>query len=401
MKHLLNALRTVAVLLVGVFILAGCGDDGTTTRTGTLSLALTDQPACGYDHVYVTIEKVRVHQSASADDADAGWHEIVLNPARGIDLLTLRNGELEELGETTLPAGQYTQMRLVLAENTTFPFANAVVPTGGPEVPLTTPSGAKTGLKANVNITVEPNQVARYIIDFDACSSVVKAGSSAQYLLKPVITVTRIIGDAGQRIVGYLDPATLGAATSVSAQSGGVVYKATVPDASGRFVLYPVPPGDYNLVIASTGRTTAVMRGVPVTLSTTYVGSDSARIRLGDSPTRNAAGIVTLNASMVNTGATVRVMQSLFGGPVIEVASRPVDADTGAFGFTLPLNAPVVTTYSLAPFAISFAPDSTDVTLTSAGQYTLEASIAGLPPQTADISVLSGDVRRDFYFTAP
>jgi hypothetical protein len=39
--------------------------------------------------------------------------------------------------------------------------------------------------------------------------------------------------------------------------------------------------------------------------------------------------------------------------------------------------------------------------LTSAGQYTLEASIAGLPPQTADVSVLSGDVRKDFYFTAP
>jgi len=399
MYRLLNALRTATVLLAAIGALGGCGN-GTTAGNGTLSLALTDNPACGYDHVYVTIEKVRVHQNASADDNAPGWHEIVVSPARRIDLLTLTNGKLEELGETSLPAGVYNQLQLVLAENTTAPFANAVVPTGGTELPLVTPSGTETGLKASVNILVQVNQVARYAIDFDACQSVVKAGSSAQYLLQPVIAVLPLLGESGQRIVGYIDPTTLGATTRVSAQSGGVVYKATVPDAAGRFELFPVAPSEtgYAVVITSTGRTTAVIRDVPVSTTTTTLGSSASPIALVASPTRVATGRVTLENDPFNTGAHVRVLQSLAGGPVIEVASMPVDADTGTFGFTLPLAPPLVTSYTLGVMPSSFAPDSEDPLLTSAGRYTLDVRILGLPTQTADISLLSGSAVRDFFF---
>ena len=78
---------------------------------------MTDAPSCGYDHIYITVEKVRVHTSATAEDG-GGWQEIVLSPARRIDLLDLTNGVLEELGSTPLPAGDYQQIRLVLANNT-------------------------------------------------------------------------------------------------------------------------------------------------------------------------------------------------------------------------------------------------------------------------------------------
>jgi len=44
--------------------------------TGTLRLALTDAPACGFDTVFITIEKVRVHKSGSAmEQILAGWEE--------------------------------------------------------------------------------------------------------------------------------------------------------------------------------------------------------------------------------------------------------------------------------------------------------------------------------------
>ena len=115
--------------LAAAVLLAACGGGGSDapgTGTGTLRLSLTDAPACGYDQVFVTVEKVRVHQSSSAADNDSGWSEVVLATPQRVDLLTLNNGTLMPLGQTELPAGSYTQMRLVLAPNTpATPLANA------------------------------------------------------------------------------------------------------------------------------------------------------------------------------------------------------------------------------------------------------------------------------------
>lgn len=403
-------------MLTGLSLLSGCGGgDGDSSPTGTLSLSITDQPACGYDNVFITVDEVRVHQSATAGDNDAGWHDIpIIDAPRRIDLLTLTNGVLEALGQTVLPAGKYTQMRLVLADNKVMPFANSVVLSDSRnEAELKTPSGQQSGVKMNVNITVEPDKVADFVLDFDACKSVVKAGSSGQYLLKPVVSVIPIVNEAGQRIVGYLDPATLGASTLVSAQimtqDGVVVVKSTPPAKGtefgfieGQFELYPVPPGTYDLVIASSGRATAVMTGVPVVATAyTHVSSESVPIALVASNTLDTTGTVRVNASPVSTGATVRALQTLYNGPTAEVASMPVDADTGAYGFSLPVDAPQITAYAANPASITFAPDSTDSALTAAGKYTLEASIEGLGAQTAPVNLSGVSVVTDFSFTSP
>lgn len=81
----------MASLLVA--LVAGCGS-GNGSGSGTLGVSLTDAPACGFDKVYVTVNKVRVHQSSSAPDTAVGWTDITLNPARKIDLLSLNNGAL-------------------------------------------------------------------------------------------------------------------------------------------------------------------------------------------------------------------------------------------------------------------------------------------------------------------
>ena len=81
-------------------------------------MSLSDAPACGFNAVNVTVVKVRVHQSSPASNNDAGWTDITLNPARKINLLNLTNGVLDNLGETPLAAGHYTQLRLVLDPNT-------------------------------------------------------------------------------------------------------------------------------------------------------------------------------------------------------------------------------------------------------------------------------------------
>jgi hypothetical protein len=322
MKPLSGILRGTALLLTSLALLAGCGGDSDTTATastGTLKLSITDAPACGYDNVFITVKEIRVHQSEDAVDGDEGWQTIpVIDAPRRIDLLELTNGVLEELGQTVLPAGKYTQMRLLLADNDDIPLANSIVLSDSKnEVPLKTPSGQQSGIKMNVDIMVEPNTVADFVIDFDACKSVVKAGASGLYLLKPVVSVIPVITAAGQRIVGYLDVATLGVDTLVSAQDGGVVVKSTVPAADGRFVLYPVVPGTYDVVIVSAAKATAVITGVPVTTTEfTYLGSVTARIPLAPSDTRDATGIVSLDGSVSDTGATVRALQTLHNGPL-------------------------------------------------------------------------------------
>src|SRR5688500_15387418 len=93
----------------------GCGGGGNDGGTGTLKVSLTDAPACGFDQVNVTVLKVRVHQSAGAGENDGGWIDLPLTPGpRKIDLTSLMNGVLEDLGQAALPAGHYTQLRLVL-----------------------------------------------------------------------------------------------------------------------------------------------------------------------------------------------------------------------------------------------------------------------------------------------
>lgn len=352
--------------LASAAVLAACGGGGAPSSSGTLRLALTDAPACGYDNVFVTIEKVRIHKSSTAAEGDVGWVDLALSPARRIDLLTLQNGALEELGQVPLETGRYTQMRLVLSANSSgTPLANAVRPSGGSETALDTPSGLQTGLKMNVNIDIAANQMVDAVIDFDACRSVVTAGRSGRYNLKPVLAVTpRLL--SGVR--GSVE-ASIATTASLSLQSAGEVVKATAPEAAtGVFRLAPVPPGTYDLVLTAPGRATAVVTAVTVTAETVTAISD-APLTLPTSPTGTLAGQVTLTPAAALIDASVRVQQSLLpGGPTVTVVERNVDADTGNYSFTLPTAAPQRAAFSSSGAALSFA-----AAASSAGGYQVSA----------------------------
>jgi hypothetical protein len=358
----------------------GGGGGGGIGGTGTMRIGLTDAPSCGYDEVNITIEKVRVHQSANAGDNDAGWSELVLNPSRRVDLLTLQNGVVESLGELPLTAGHYSQMRLVLAENNNAaPLANSVVPTGEGETALDTPSGQQSGLKINIDTVVNDGQVLDMILDFDACKSVVKAGNSGKYKLKPVIQAIPLLTTAGQGVVGYVDPTLTMGDTRVSVQFDGVPVKMTAPDGNGKFVLYPVPAGTYDLVISAPGRVTAVMTGVPTdTVDYTYVNSATVPIVPGTAP----LGERLVTGTVSPATAMVRAWQNLTGGPVVETGFASVDSQTGAWALSLPLDAPWRTTYVPSPTSINFTVDDP-----VAGFFTIEAESEGvLKTQAIDVT---------------
>ena len=419
---------------LAVAVLAACGGGGSmdtqaatttgggdgATPSGTLRVSLTDNPACGYDNAWVTVEKVRVHRDASAGDGDAGWVDLSLpqlvptplpttspapQPLR-VDLLTLTNGTLVPLGQVQLPAGTYSQLRLVLAENTaTDPYANAIKPTGGAMVPLTTPSAQQSGLKMNVDITVPVGQQADFAIDFDACKSFVKAGKSGKILLKPVLSVLPIVSPAGQRIQGWLHPSLATAGATVSVQAGGAVVRATPPvmDSSGnlKFELYPVSVGSYTLVVTAPGYSSAIVTGVPSSANaSTTINSVTFPILPPVSGTQSVTGTVSVGVGANNTvdsGGVVRALQLLSGGPTIEVANDNVDHDDGHYEIALAVAAPVKAPYVAGSVPLLFTPD-----VVVMGSYRLAATVArSAEVQFADIVLGAAPVQHDFHFVLP
>jgi hypothetical protein len=374
---------TVAAAMVACG--GGGGDSG--AQASSMRFAMTDAPACGFDHVWVTVQKVGVNTSATAQDGDAGWTDLTLSPAKRIDLLSLTNGVLEELGTMPLNAGHYSQVRLVLAPTTAGSSTpeNAVQPTGGNVTALTTPSGQQSGVKLQVNADVAAGQMADLVLDFDACHSVVKAGNSGQYLLKPVVSaVPRTVSV----IQGSVASGLASGSTVISAQQDGAVVRSTTPDSTGKFSLPFLAPGTYTLVITSDGHATGVLTAVPAAAATTVIGTSP--IDLPASAMATVSGNVTAGTAPV-TDATIRATQSLTGGPVIEVARQPVDAASGAYSLRLPVAAAVKAAYA-ASSVVSFAPDTA-----TAGKYTIESAATGRATLTkpADVSS-SSSVQVDF-----
>jgi hypothetical protein len=385
-------------LLLSAFV-AGCGGggsgDGGASGSGTLGISLTDAPACGFDAVNVTVTQVRVHQSGSASDSAGGWSEITLNPARKINLLDLTNGVLEHLGDTTLPAGHYTQVRLLLAANTApNPVSNSVVlsSASGAEIALRTPSAVQTGIKLVHGFDVAAGQRTDLVLDFDACKSVVALGNGG-FLLKPVI---KVIPTGRNGIDGFVDPALLGSNVMVSAQMDGTVIRSTSPDTTtGAFFLARLDPGNYDVVITADGRATAVIRAVPVesSASVVMISTNAAPILLPASTNRSISGTATLNpVSTTEEAISVAAKQSVGSGPAVTVKEQAADLLSGTYALTLPAGAPLFGQYVIGgTLPIPLVEQSA-----AAGKYTVEASATGYQTQSFDKDISTANATQDF-----
>jgi len=158
---------------------------GQTLGTGTLKLYLCDAPldAENVTGVYITINEIQYHLNGQWITCE----EFVGNQT--YNLLELTGGNSALLGNFTLPAGNYTQIRFMLdiPEKGSHPanpgcyieFAN------NSTEPLFTPSGGETGYKAIGQFEVTANETVVVTADFDVRKAVVVAGSS--YILKPTI----------------------------------------------------------------------------------------------------------------------------------------------------------------------------------------------------------------------
>jgi hypothetical protein len=400
-EHKKNLVLWFTVLLV--ILVAGCGGGSSsgspqgTSQQGTLSVALTDASASGFDAVNVTVRKVRVHQSDTATENDAGWSDITVTPARKINLLKLTNGVLEDLGQTSLPAGHYTQLRLVLSANTGTMLANSVVLTGETtERELVTPSAVQSGIKLVNEFDVAPGQRVDLVLDFDALRSVVKRGNSpnAKYALKPVI---HIIPTVLTGIGGFVDKALLNNNVMVSSQVIGTVFRSTVPNTDGEFFLSHLAAGNYDVVITADGSATAVIAGVPVSVATstaivTMVSTSAVPISLPTSTIHTIYGSVTSTPTSTTTTAAYVASKQTFtgGGPTVTVKSQASDLP-GSYSLALPAAAPLLGQYGTGALPILFTSPSG-----SGGLYAIEASAAGYKTQSFNVNISIADFLQDF-----
>jgi hypothetical protein len=234
-------MKTAKSLILFFFVLAsGCFIAGSCNKsanggTGHLQVMLTDGPA-DYDAVNIDVQRVEVNVSSDTG-ASSGWQAVnVLRP--GIyNLLKFSNGIDTLLASADLPAGNLSQMRLVLGDN------NSVV-INGQSYPMKTPSAQQSGLKFNIHSQLTAGIVYRLWIDFDANRSVVSTGNGG-YLLKPVIrTYAEAIGGS---IKGYVLPSA--ARSQVWASMGTDTLMALPDSATGYYFFGGINAGTWSLLL--------------------------------------------------------------------------------------------------------------------------------------------------------
>jgi len=243
----LNFKKFTSFLLAAVAVTSfySCSDDDngdSNSNNARIVVHMTDAPG-EYEHVFVDVQDVRIKADASTSDEE-GWVSLDNVNKGEVDLLSLTNGVTKILADTEVPVGNLDQIRVILGPD------NFLVRKGETErIPLNTPSAQQSGLKLNVNQQLEAGKLYEYILDFDVDKSIVTAGASGGYILKPVIRLSTVEGTG--KIEGDVHPFAVGGepfqilVTATNANHTITAYT----NASGGFVLHGVPAGTYRVTV--------------------------------------------------------------------------------------------------------------------------------------------------------
>lgn len=227
----MKMMKSLIYVVVALFLFSACEKDNTSSEKATLNVRLTDTPA-DYEEVLIDVEEVRIHVSSGEEDEN--WRTLE-NVNSGIyNLLDFTNGVDTLLAQEELPAGNISQMRLVLGSENS-------IKTNGEYHDLQTPSAQQSGLKFNINAELTPGLTYELWIDFDAGRSVVELGNGG-YILKPVIrTYTEATSGAIEGVVEPVEAEPYIMAISENNDTTGT-YADTI---SGKFLLRGLESGTY------------------------------------------------------------------------------------------------------------------------------------------------------------
>jgi hypothetical protein len=267
-------------------LLAACGE-GAGAGNGQLTVRLTDA-AFPFDSVArADIFVVRIDAKlAETDDADAateiedegsehgnanglsnddpshGWVTIA-TPNESYNLLDLQNGTTVNLGQATLPTGDYRGFRLILdTDKSSVTLKDGTVLNGNSRPGIKWPSAGRTGVKIELEdaISVVEGETVM-VLDFDLGRSFVMRGhslSQSGLLFKPVIRAVarQLTGSVSGTVHQGSETGAVVADATVEVVKTGTTLNDTDPanviqsgetDANGAFHLSFIIPGTYAL----------------------------------------------------------------------------------------------------------------------------------------------------------
>jgi Domain of unknown function (DUF4382) len=254
-----NLMPALALVTFSIFIFS-CQKNSSSSKNSQprLQVRLTDNPDPNVKEVWVDIKEVKIKMNDTSEITLGGAHPGVYN------LLDLTNGKDTLLADAEIPAGTISQIRLVLGDN------NYIITKDDKKITLTTPSAQQSGLKVQVKQEVSGGVLYRLILDFDAAKSIVKAGNSGKYLLKPVLRIISFLPSGGN-IKGVVAPDST--QTFVYAIKGADTVATTSTDTTnGQYWIRDIAAGLYTLSFVPNDTIHKdAQRNVTVTLGQTTV----------------------------------------------------------------------------------------------------------------------------------
>ena len=173
------------VALLGA-VLVGC-DSANEDSVATVSIRLTDMPFPfdDADSANVVIERVELIGSE-----DSTSSIVMSDSLKPFNLLDLQNGVTADLANLDIPAGSYSQLRIVVSEDA------SVIMKDSTSFDLKIPSGSQTGIKVNLsNFDLQEADSAVVTVDFNVEESFVVRGNPSTvkditgFIFKPVLKV--------------------------------------------------------------------------------------------------------------------------------------------------------------------------------------------------------------------
>ncbi len=234
LKHYLSRLTWLTTVVITAFIMQGCPGDPEESGPARLVISLVDSPA-DYEAVNVDIQEISLKTSGAEEDD--GWIMLDGFTPGVYNILQYTGGNELKLANMKFPPGNISQIRLKLGQDNTLISKNY-------NSKLVVPSGSSSGLKFNVNVNIAGGQTNNLKIDFDAARSIVKLGSTGQFVLKPVIKIFSV--NTTGTITGKVMPADENVLINII-RNNQIIASSYAPKNASKFLVPGVDAGIYKM----------------------------------------------------------------------------------------------------------------------------------------------------------